>query len=171
MKKIIMMLFVGLATATSVSAMNLKDAFTALSNIQNVSVTKPDFNLPIIPDVIDNLQIAAAYNLNQEQILESGNAAYTILNQVPLTYMINGGNNNEVAAFVYATPNESGTNNILLAAMSGYKGSVVFLFGTVDDANLKAIQNAPLHMEGNFLSIEANMPDGNEFNIIISKAR
>lgn len=171
MKKFIMILCVAVATVASASAMSLKDAFAALSNIQNVSVTKPDYNLPVVPDVIDNLHIAAGYNLNQDQILASGNAAYTILNQVPLAYMINGGNNNEVSAFVYATPNASGSNDVLIAAMSGYKGSVVFLYGTIDNATLAAIQNAPLKMEGNFLSIEAQMPDDSEFNIILSKAR
>lgn len=171
MKKLIAMLVVAIATISSASAMNLKEAFSALSNIQNVTVVAPDYNLPVISDIAQSGQIAAGYNLNKEQINQAGTAAFTILNQVPLTAMVNGGNNGEVAAFVYAMPNDSGSNDVLIAVMSGYKGSVVFLYGTADDASVAAIQSAPLNIEGNFLSLEAQMPNGNDFNITLSKAR
>ena len=171
MKKIIFSLVAIIAATFSVSAINLKDAFTALSNIQNVNVVTPDYNFPITADVVKEGQISAAYNLNRQQILESGNAALTILNQVPLAYMINGGNNNNVGAFIYTTPAGENSNEILIAVMSGFRGSLVFMYGTIDDASRDALQNAPLQMEGNFLSIEASMPDGSEFNIIQSKAR
>lgn len=171
MKKFIIALVVVISATVSVSAMSLKDAFSALSNIQNVNITAPDYNLPVIGEGVKDGQIAAAYNLNAQQIYESGTAAYTILNQIPLANMINGGNNGEVAAFVYTTPAGENSNEILIAVMSGYKGSVVFLYGTIDDASRDAIKNAPLQMEGSFLSLESTMPDGSDFNIILSKAR
>lgn len=164
-------MFVALATVTSASAMNLKDAFNALSNIQNVSVTTPDYNLPVAIDPIHNMQIAAGYNLNKGQIFESATAAFTILNQVPMANIINGGTNNQVAAYVYATPNAFGSNDVLIVAMSGFKGSIVAIYGTMDDASVAAIKAAPLNMEGSYLSIEAKMADDTEFNIILSKAR
>lgn len=171
MKKIILSLLAMFAITAGASAMNLKDAFTALSNLPNINVTAPDYNLPVVAEVIHNGQIAAGYNMPQQQILESATAAYAILNQVPMSYMINGGNNKEVAAFIYATPNDSESNDILIAAMNGSKGSIVFLYGTIDDASLNAIQNASLTMQGNYLSIEAQMPDNTDFNITLSKSR
>ncbi len=164
------MLVVAVAAISNASAMNLKDAFNALSNIQNVNVVAPDYNLPIDADIIPNGQLAAGYNLNKEQIAEAGNAAFTILNQVPLTSMVNGGNNGEVATFIYAMPNDSGSNDLLVVVMSGYKGSVVFFYTTADDAYVSALQAAPLKIEGNFLSLEAQLPNDNKFNIILSKA-
>lgn len=172
MKKIIVSLIAVLAFVASASAMGLKEAFNALSNLPNVSVTKPDYNLPVINDAIHNATIAAGYNLDQRQIFESGTAAYTILNQVPLAYMINGANNNEVTAFIYTTPNNEGNYDILIAAMSGYKGSVVFIYGTVDEVSKNAIQNATLEMQGSYLSIKADpIPNIGDFNIILNKGR
>lgn len=171
MKKLIISLVAIISVTISASAMSLKDAFTALSNIQNVEVTNPDYNLPVTFGGINDFQLAAGYNMNQQQIFESGTAAYAILNQVPLAEMINGGNNNSVAAFIYANPTGENSNEVLIAVMSGYRGSLVFIYGTIDDASKAALQNAPLNIQGNFLSLETTMPDGNDFNIILSKAR
>ncbi len=38
-------------------------------------------------------------------------------------------------------------------------------------AGPEAIRQAPLKMEGSFLSLEAAVPEVGEFNIILSKAR
>lgn len=171
MKKFIITLIAAVAGITSVSAMSPKEAFKALSNIPNVSLVTPDYNLPISSDTIPEGGLAAAYNLDQEQIKVTGNAAYTILNQVPLNYMVNGGNNNEVAAFIYAMPNVEGSNDVLVAAMSGYRGMVVFMLLSLDDAQVAAIQAAPLSIQGNFLNLEANLPGDNQFNILLNKAR
>lgn len=171
MKKILLTLVLAVASVFGSYAMTLKEAFGALSDIQNISVRAADYNLPVISDVIADGQIAAAYNLPAEKILATGNAAYAILNQVPLADMINGANNNLAAAFVYATSNGDGTNDILIAVMSGYRGAVVFLYGTVSDAARLAIQSAPLEMEGAFLSLKAAIPGEGDFNIILSKAR
>lgn len=156
----------------STTAISLKQAFSELSNIPNISVTAPDYNLPVVSDFVENGTIAAGYNLNAQQIKESGDAAFAILNKIPLTYMINGGNNNNVAAFVYTEPNDKGSNDILIAAMSGMRGSIVFMYGSVNDKCKSAIQNAKFEMQGDYLSLETeNIPDIGDFNIILSKAR
>lgn len=171
MKKFILVLCAVLAVSAGAFAMNLKEAFGALSNIPNINVRVPDYNLPVSMDMVRDGRVAAAYNLNRAQIAESGGAAYALLNQVPLSYMINGANNNSVAAFVYVVPGDDGANEVLIAVMSGYYGSVVFVYGTIDDAVKEAIQNAPLEMEGSFLKMDAKLADGDEFNIVVSKAR
>ena len=150
----------------------MKEAFDELSKLPNISISVPDYNLPVISDFVENGTIAAAYNLNASQIYDSATKAFTVLNKVPLTSMINGGNNNNVAAFVYTEPNDKGSNDILIVAMSGLKGSIVFMYGNVDDTCKSAIQNAKLEMQGDFLSLEAeSIPDVGDFNIILSKAR
>lgn len=172
MKKFAFTFIALLAAAVTVSAMNLKEAFEALSNLPGVSIKAPDYNLPVVSDVIKDGRIAAAYNLDRQEVFKTGNAAFAILNQVPLSYMINGGCNNEVGAFIYSTPNATGTNDILIAIMSGYRGDVIFISGTTDNVCKEAIRNAPMKMRGNTLSIEADhIPDVGDFNIIISKAR
>ena len=171
MKKILLSLIALIGLSAGASAMSLKEAFSALSNLQNITVKTPDYNLPVVADVVKDGQIAAGYNMNQQQVYETATAAYTVLNQVPLTYMINGGNNNQVAAFVYASPKGDGMNDVLIVVMSGYKGSVVSMFGTIDDAAKEAIQNAQFEMQGINLNMNATMADGSEFNITLSKAR
>lgn len=156
---------------TAASTISLKDAFDELSKVQNVAITAPDYNLPIIADVVKDSKIAAAYNLDAAKIKATGDEAFAILNRVPLSKVINGGTNGEVAAFVYAEPNAAGTNDVLIAVMSGYRGSVVFMYGTIDDTAKQAIQSAPLNIEGIYLNLDTTLPDDNQFNILISKAR
>lgn len=163
MKKIVLLLTIALSFALSTSAMSLKDAFNALSNVPNISV-KEDYNTPILGLTV-NGELAMASNLNESQILESGNAVYTILNQVPLVKMINGGNNNLVAAFVYASESTNGIYEVLMVLMSGKSGDITIIYGGIDKAAKDALQNAPLTMESDKISIHASLPNGDTYNI------
>ncbi len=164
MKKIVLLLTIALSFALSASAISLKEAFNALSNVPNISV-KSDYNTPILGLTV-NGELAMASDLNESQILESGNAVYTILNQVPLVWMINGGNNNLVAAFVYASPESTnGIYEVLMVLMSGKSGDITIIYGGIDKAAKDALQNAPLTMESDKISIHADLPNGNTYNI------
>lgn len=164
MKKILLLVAIALSIAFSASAIGLKEAFDALSNVPNIS-HRTDYNDPIL-GLIVNGQYAAAENLNRSQIFESGNAVYTILNQVPLTRMINGGNNNTVAAFVYASPESTnGIYEVLIVLMSGKDGDISAIYGGIDEAAKNALQSAPLNMESDTIRIHASLPNGDTFNI------
>lgn len=171
MKKVILTLIVLFAAAADISAMNLKEAFAALSNIPNVS-RSADIDAARSSTGIEatgDWQIATAYNLGPSQISETVNAEYTILNQVPLTYMINGANNGLTSVFAYATPNADGTYDMLFAIMNGYHGEVVFMLTTVDKTIRDAIQNAKLTMQGASLTlIPENANATSPFSITIS---
>lgn len=164
MKKIVLLLTIALSFALSTSAMSLKEAYNALSNVPNISV-KSEYNNPILGLTV-NGELAMASNLNESQILESGNAVLTILNQVPLTQMINGGNNNLVAAFVYASPESTnGIYEVLMVLMSGRDGDITIIYGGIDKAARNALQNAPMTMEGDAIKIHATLPNGDTYNI------
>lgn len=171
MKKIISVLVSLIAISVSASAINLKEAFDALSNVPNINVRQADANLPVVDELITDGRIAAAYNLDAAKIFETGTSVYTILNQIPISYMINGGNNNQVAAFVYATPDGTGSNDILVVVMSGYRGSAVSIFGTATNETVEAIKAAPFEMEGSYLNLSAKVPEVGEFNITLDKGR
>lgn len=179
MKKTLLTLIALVSMAFGASAMSLKDAYKALSNIPNVSVAQPDYNLPMdisaMPDygftLVDG-NLATAYNLNAVQIKETGDAAFTILNQVPMLRIINGGCNNSVAGLVYAEPTGENSNDVLIVAMSGYRGSAVFMYvQNVPDATCNALQMAPVEMDGSYFSLKAKLNGSDEFNIILNKAR
>lgn len=157
MKKFLLLLF-GIALSTiGASAMNLREAFNALSKLPNIS--------PVVNDTISvsidksekyngSMQVAQAAGLDRKEIFETGNATYSILNQVPMSYMINGGNNGYVAAFVYSTPDEEGTNDLLVVTMSGGQGDLTYLYITnVEDNDITALVNAKLTMQGSSLSL------------------
>ena len=164
MKKIILLFAIALSITFSASAISLKEAYDALSNVPNISV-RTDYNTPIL-GLIVNGQIASTSNLKESQILESGNAVYTILNQVPLTRMINGGNNNLVAAFVYASAEATnGIYEVLIVLMSGKLGDISIIYGGIDEAAKNALQNAPLQMDSATISIHASLPNGDTYNI------
>ena len=181
MKKTLLSLIALVSVALGASAMSLKDAYKALSNIPNVSAAKPDYNLPMDLPMspvdgfmlqLEDGNLAAAYNLNAAQIKETGDAAFTILNQVPLQRMINGGNNNLVGAFVYAEPTGENSNDVLIVVMNGYRGAVNFVYvENVSDTIRTALQMAPVEMEGSSFSLKAKLPQDEEFNIIQNKGR
>ena len=179
MKKTLLTLIALVGMAFGASAMNLKDAYKALSNIPNVTVSNPDYNLPMDISAMSDYgfaisegNLATAYNLNAAQIKETGDAAFTILNQVPMLRIINGGCNNAVVGFVYAEPTGENSNDVLIVAMSGYYGSAVFMYvQDVPDATCTALQFAPVEMEGSYFSLKAKLNGNDEFNIILNKGR
>lgn len=173
MKNFLFLLLMSLTCVASASAINLKEAFSALSNLPNVSVEEnlnlkylTDNRCPVKLDSLKVVQVATAYDLDAEKIMTTANGAYTILNQIPLQYMINGANNNDVCAFLYSTPYEGmpGINHLLMVVMSGQWGSVVFIDAIVEDKERDAIQAASIEMKGNYL----NMVIPKYFNITIN---
>lgn len=173
MKKLLLILVMSVAYIASASAINLQEAFSALSNLPNVSVKETEDlkelsnnKCPIKLDSLKVLQVAAAYDLDAEKIKTTANGAFTILNQIPLQYMINGANNNSVCAFLYSTPYKGhpGLNHLLIAVMCGEWGTVVFEEAIVNDKVRDAIQAASIEMKGNYL----NMVIPGYFNITIN---
>lgn len=160
-------------SVASASAISLKEAFSALSNLPNVSV-KENLDLkdltnnkcPIKLDSMKIVQVAIGYDLDAKKIYETGNGAYIIFNQIPLQYMINGANNNNVCVFLYSSPYEEqpGLNHILIAIMSGEWGTVCFVDAIADDKERDAIQAASIVMKENYL----NMAVPGYFNITIN---
>lgn len=173
MKSILLIIAITLASVASASAINLQEAFSALSNLPNVTV-KENLDLkdltnnkcPIKLDSLKIAQVAIGYDLDAEKIAVTGNGAFAILNQIPFQYMINGANNNNVCAFLYSTPYEGhpGLNHLLIAVMSGEWGSVVFADAIIADKERDAIQAASIEMKGNSL----NMVVTDYFNITIN---
>ena len=173
MKKMILIFAMIALSIASASAISLKEAFYALSNLPNVTV-KENLDLknltnnkcPIKLDSLKVVQLALAYDLDAEKISVTGNGAYAILNQIPFQYMINGANNSNVCAFLYSTPYEGqpGLNHLLIAVMSGEWGTVYFVDAIVEDKERDAIQAAAIKMKGNYL----NMVIPNYFNITIN---
>lgn len=157
----------------SASAISLREAFSALSNLPNVSV-KENLDLkdltngkcPVRLDSLKIAQFAIGYDLDESEIFATGNGAYAILNQIPFQYMINGANNNNVCAFIYSTPYEGqpGMNHILIAVMSGQWGTVCFVDAMAEDKEREAIQAASIEMKGDYL----NMVVPDYFNITIN---
>lgn len=173
MKSILLIIAITLVSVASASAINLQEAFSALSNLPNVTV-KENLDLkdltnnkcPIKLDSLKIAQVAIGYDLDAEKIAVTGNGAFAILNQIPFQYMINGANNNNVCAFLYSTPCEGhpGLNHLLIAVMSGEWGSVVFADAIIADKERDAIQAASIEMKGNSL----NMVVTDYFNITIN---
>lgn len=173
MKKKLLTLVMAVVSIASASAISLREAFSALSNLPNVSV-KENLDLkdltngkcPVRLDSLKIAQFAIGYDLDESEIFATGNGAYAILNQIPFQYMINGANNNNVCAFIYSTPYEGqpGMNHILIAVMSGQWGTVCFVDAMAEDKEREAIQAASIEMKGDYL----NMVVPDYFNITIN---
>lgn len=154
MKKPILILFALTCAVWGTYAMDLKEAYNALSNLPKITT---EFNDTVTVNVVKNssiMKVAGAHNLNSEDIKKVGDATFAILNQIPLSYMINGGNNGLVAAFVYCTPNESSSNDMLIVTMSGEQGDLTYLYVTdVNETSKLSIQQGKLTLKDSSLSI------------------
>lgn len=101
-----------------------------------------------------SMLVSRVVGLNREEIKATGDATLAVLDQIPLTSMINGGCNGLVEAFVYSAINEAGTNDVLIVTMSGEQGDLTYLFVTdLDEYSKLCLQDAKLTMEGSSLSI------------------
>lgn len=165
MKKLTIILLALACSVLGIYAMNLKEAYDALSNLPKITTELNDTVIASINNkVVEKngvMKVAGARNLNGEDIKTVGNATLSILNQVPLSYMINGGNNGLVAAFVYCVPNENGSNDMLVVTMSGEQGDLTYLYMTdVNDTSKLCIQEGKLTLDGSSLSIIPSNNDG-----------
>ncbi len=157
MKKFLLLIFGITLSISGASAINLREAYNALSNLPYVSSVVNDtisVSISKTEKYSGTMLASRAVGLGKTEIFQTGNATYAILNQIPLSYMINGGNNGYVAAFVYSTPNEEGTNDILVVSMSGWHGDISYVYVTnVEDVDVTALTNAKLFMQGSSLSL------------------
>ena len=119
MKKYVIALAILAVASVCGRALTLKEAFAALSEVPNISVVEssPSGLVGLPADSVGNLEMAVANNLDAARIKETGDAVYAVLDKVPLVNMINGANNHQVAAFLYATPNADGRYDFLVVSM------------------------------------------------------
>lgn len=157
MKKYVPILLALVCSVMSARAIDLREAYDALSHLPNVSTVIDDtVSVTIDKDAkyAGTMEAARAVNLNREEIRATGDATLAVLNHIPLTSMINGGCNGLVGAFVYSAVNEAGTNDMLIVTMSGEQGDLTYLFITdLDENSILSLQEAKLTMEGSSLSI------------------
>lgn len=158
MKKHILLFVALVCSVSGAYAMTLKEAFNALSNLPGITTEFNDtITVSLNETVAENvgiMKVVGAHSLDGDDIKTVGNATFSILNQVPLSYMINGGNNGLVAAFVYCTPNENGLNDMLIVTMSGEQGDLTYLYVTdVDETSGICIQEGKQTLKDRSLSI------------------
>lgn len=131
---------------------SLKDVFNQLSQIPGVAEDS-------IPDIkfgkyeIKVEKCAVAMNLDRRQIESTGNAMYSILNKVPMEYIVNGATNHLAAGFVYANRLSADKSEVLMVACSGAAGMYTAYYGTASDSTVDALQMAPLSMQGQHFTL------------------
>lgn len=137
---------------SNVDFVSLKDTYNQLSQISNV--TKD--TIPIIKfgkyEVKVEKNVGAA-NLDRKQIEKTGNAMFSILDRVPMKYIINGATNNLSAGFVYSNKLSADKNEVLIVACSGEAGMYGATYGTANDSTIYALQMAPLSMQGQIFTL------------------
>lgn len=144
---------------------SLKDAYNQLSQLPGVS----EDTIPIIKFGKYDVKVeknSGAKNLDRHQIEKTGKAMFSILDRVPMKYIVNGATNNLAAGFVYAKQLSADKNEILIVSCSGEAGSYVASYGTANDSTVYALQLSPLVMEGQkFMLVLEDTPD-RQINLI-----
>lgn len=107
-----------------------------------------------------------ATNLNREQIKNTGDAMLSILDRVPMEYIVNGATNNLAGGFVYANQLSKDKNEVLIVACSGEAGMYGATYGIANDSTVYAIRMAPLSMKGQMLTLTLEDTPDRQINLI-----
>ena len=106
---------------------SIKDAYIQLSQISGVT----EDTIPVIKFGKYEVKVennVGATNLDREQIKNTGNEMLSILDRVPMKYIVNGATNNLAAGFVYANQLSTDRNDITSVNMAiAHKATSVFL--------------------------------------------
>lgn len=157
MKKYVLILIALVCSVIGARAIDLREAYNSLSRLPKVSNVLDDtvsVSIDKTARYSGTMVVSRAVGLNREEIKATGDGTFAVLNQIPLTSMINGGCNGLVGAFVYSAVNEAGTNDVLIVTMSGEQGDLTYLLVTdLDEYSKLCLQGARLTMEGSSLSI------------------
>ncbi len=90
MKKLFLYLLAISFSIAGASAMNLREAYSALSNLPYVSQTLNDtISVPISTSGIysGTMQVSQAAGLDRSEIFKAGNATFAILRACPIIYV------------------------------------------------------------------------------------
>lgn len=131
---------------------SLKDAYTQLSLISGVT----EDTIPIIKFGKYEVRVennVVAMNLDQKQIRNTGSAMLSILDRVPMEYIVNGATNNLAAGFVYANHLSKDKNEVLIVACSGEAGMFSATYGIANDSTVYALRMSPLSMQGQMFTL------------------
>lgn len=146
MKKYVLILITLMCSVMSARAIDLREAYNSFSRLPKVSNVLDDTVSVTIDKAAKyegSMLVSRAVGLNREEIKATGDATLAVLNQIPLTCMINGGCNGLVGAFVYCAVNEAGTNDVLIVTMSGEQGDLTYLFVTDLDEYSNCVSKTP----------------------------
>lgn len=144
---------------------SLKDAYTQLSQIPGVT----EDTIPIIKFGKYEVKVennVGATNLNREQIKNTGNAMLTILDRVPMEYIVNGATNNLAAGFVYANQLSTDKNEVLIVSCSGEAGMYGAAYGIANDSTVYALRMSPLSMQGQRFTLTLEDTPNRQINLI-----
>lgn len=131
---------------------SLKDAYTQLSQISG----QTEDTIPIIKFGKYEVKVennVGATNLDREQIKNTGNEMLSILDRVPMKYIVNGATNNLAAGFVYANQLSTDRNEVLIVACSGEAGMYSATYGIANDSTVYALRMSPLSMQGQMFTL------------------
>ncbi|MDE6264968.1 MAG: hypothetical protein K2M11_07470 [Paramuribaculum sp.] len=166
MKRILLFLSVMVAGIAAMNAQSnccdskcstLKNAYDQIAlaaseydiNVNNMQVPLSSKNM-----VLKNLQVKIAFAKDSVQADSITTAVYNVINSsVPMQYMINGGNNQLSTCLIYAREISDGQYEILDVERVENGKLTVVAYATTDYKTVKSIQNYPVAISGESLSV------------------
>lgn len=150
---------------SNVEFVSLQDTYNQLSQISGVT----EDTIPIIKFGKYEVKVeksVEAVNLDRKQIEETGNTVFSILDRVPMKYIINGATNHLSAGFVYSNKLSADKNEVLIVACSGEAGMYSAIYGTANDSTISALQMAPLFMQGQQFTLTLEDTPGHQIYLV-----
>lgn len=167
MKRILLFLSVMVAGVAAMNAQSnccdskcgtLKNAYDqiALTASEYDINVNPQMQVPLSSKnkILKDLQVKIAFAKDSVQADSITTAVYNVINSsVPMQYMINGGNNQLSTCLIYAKETSNGQYEILDIERVDNGILTVVAYATTDYETIKSIQNYPVAISGESLSV------------------
>lgn len=137
------------------SPVSLKAVYDELAKLPGTVVKSYDDSIPIFKsDILKDGQFISQTPSDSVQIKLSTEKIYSLINNnLPMQYMISGANNQMSTALLYANPLGDGKYEFLEIDRVNNGVTNLFFYAITDEATINYLQNLPVEMQGNNLSI------------------
>ena len=161
MKKRMILFLAVVASVISAMAMSPAQAFHKLANTKGFDEYSygDTIALPAGQEITNCESVAIQNMVGSAKVRDFGHAIQNIIDKIPMDDVIVAAKSQDELGYVYATPNDDGTYDVLIVAAAGGPGFFKAVYGQADYDALRQIADSDILLNDNGLQIALNDND------------
>ena len=161
MKKFMILFAAIVASAMAAMAMTPAQAFHKLANTEGFDEYSfgDTIQLPGNQEITNCESVAIQNMTGATKVRDFGHAIETIIDKIPMDDVLVAAQSQDELGYIYATPNDEGTYDVLIVAAAGGPGFFKAVLGQADYEALRQIANSDIILNDSGLQIALNSQD------------